>query len=91
MIFEKIPPNTFIPSPMFINFKENVQPIRSFHTLRLFGSQECIMYVRESILVCLFVTEATHLSVKTGSKQGSYANLRKIKEPLGTLRNPKEN
>ena len=25
-------------------------------------------------MFCLFVTEATHLSVKTGSKQGSYAN-----------------
>ena len=24
--------------------------------------------------VCLFVTEATHWFVKTGSKQGSYAN-----------------
>ena len=24
--------------------------------------------------VCMFVTEATHLSVKTGSERGSYAN-----------------
>ena len=27
-----------------------------------------------TLLTCLFVTEATHLSVKTGSEQGSYAN-----------------
>ena len=39
-ILKFFPPNTFIPSPMLINFKANVHPILLFHTLRLLGSQE---------------------------------------------------
>jgi len=31
------------------------------------------MFVKAQ-MVCLFVTEATHMSVKTGSERGSYAN-----------------
>ena len=40
MIFEKFPPNTFIPYPTFIILRLNVHPIWLFHTLPLFGTLE---------------------------------------------------
>ena len=40
MIFEKFPPNTFIPYPTFIILRLNVHPIWLFLTLPLFGTLE---------------------------------------------------
>ena len=42
MIFEKFPPNTFIPYPTFIILRLNVHPICLFHILPLLGTLEYI-------------------------------------------------